>query len=119
MCQAPWIAWWNSEADGTQVYFARDSEGDGSSPVILVAASVFGAAFDDPTRSEGPKTEEGIGVGSTLEELTAAYPDSVQVEGFHGVVYQQVGTMFFGHRDGSPITEVVVTAGMPPLELCG
>lgn len=48
---------------------------DGRSPDAGVRFFFINGAADDPT--EYPRTPEGIGVGSTFDEVLAAYPDAV------------------------------------------
>ena len=70
---------------------------------------------------DGPRTAEGIGVGSTTADVIAAYPDAVVV--YRNLPYLRSGNLFFGFRsdvmyptDPSPyqdggVPEEIVTVG--------
>lgn len=113
-----WTAWWNAPDDSYGLYAARDSaDADDSSPVTVIDI----AAWDDPAAAEGPKTAEGVGLGSSVSDVKAAYPDGVDVvlEG-GGIDAVQVGSIFFQYRDGSSVSAVTVTSlPQPPYEVCG
>ena len=67
---------------------------------------------------EGPRTVEGVGVGSTTDGALAAYPDPTVVG--RNLVYLQVGRMFFGYHDGDTmIIDVGVSRSGPLYEFCG
>ena len=63
-----------------------------------------------------PRTAEGIGPGSTVEELLATYPDATPVEhtmggvGAYTIVQDTVQIAFEVHRPGGRVTRVGVGA---------
>lgn len=68
------------------------------------------------SRADGPRTAEGIGIGSTAHEVRTAYPDAEEVEIVH--TYLQVGRVFFGLAGGVVDSIGVTSAGVPG-EFCG
>lgn len=66
--------------------------------------------------TSGPHTAEGIGIGSTIDDVRAAYPDGVEVvrQGLH----IQVGRMFFRVESGTVDTVGATTRDIP-YEYCG
>ncbi|WP_342000590.1 hypothetical protein MRBLWH7_001424 [Microbacterium sp. LWH7-1.2] len=112
------VAWWTEGAYDYDVYMAGTETAPDRSPVSVVGTS----AWADPAASSGPRTTEGIGVGSSVDEVRAAYPDAVEVPGAvdSEIVHVQAGRIFFTYREEPVITAVTVTtAEMPPYELCG
>lgn len=77
---------------------------------------------DDPlnvatwSRADGPRTAEGIGIGSTPDEVRAAYPDAVEVT--RQGLYLQSGAMFFRIETGL-VDSIGVTSDEVPWEYCG
>lgn len=66
----------------------------------------------------GPRTAEGIGIGSTIDEVRAAYPDGVDVSRQRPNI--QVGTLFFQlDTDSGLVDGVGVTNTDIPWEYCG
>jgi hypothetical protein len=63
-----------------------------------------------------PRTEEGIGLGSTEAEARRAYPNATET--FRNVDYLVAGRVYFGLRDGI-VQSIGVTATDPPYEFCG
>ncbi|WP_438354121.1 hypothetical protein [Microbacterium sp. CJ88] len=82
----------------------------------------WGAGVDDPldvaawARADGPHTVDGIGIGSTIDEVLAAYPYAVEV--IRQGRYLQAGAMFFRVETGL-VDEIGVTSGDIPWEYCG
>jgi len=68
-CPNPTTSILRSEANPT---IWLQSTAEGSDEVALIA--VGGDVLDDARTSGSPRTEEGIGVGSSLDEVRAAYP---------------------------------------------
>ena len=114
-----WTAWWNATDEDYDLFAARASDSDANGPVIVIDAS----AWADPGSVEGPRTEDGIGIGSTFDEVQAAYPDAVPVEsavaGAADVL--QVGQVFFSSRPGEDVVSAVTVTSLevPPYEVCG
>ncbi|MEV4687840.1 hypothetical protein [Microbacterium sp. LWH3-1.2] len=112
-----WLAWWNEGADAYDLFVTGAALTD-DMPVSLVGTSARNA----PAASTGPRTAEGIGVGSSVDEVRAAYPDAVETAGSvdPSIVHLRAGRIFFTYRDDPVITSVTVTsAEEPPYELCG
>ncbi|GAB2459742.1 hypothetical protein HD599_001309 [Conyzicola lurida] len=109
------------EAEGSPtIWLAPDL--DGFVSAILVTAETA----DGDVSAGSPRTEEGIGIGSTRDELFEAYPvvvdavqddvgyDTYSVEEFEGRwVHFDVGP------DDTVIDIVVNAADAPPYEFCG
>lgn len=118
-----WSAWWMSEDPSYGVYFVRGTESD-TAPISEM--SVYSAA-EDLTTVTGPRTAEGLGVGSTAEELIAAYPDAEQGTAEIGsITWLEIpgdlaGNVFFQFREGeTEASSVVVTSReAPSYEVCG
>lgn len=113
-----WSAWWSAPEEDYQVYMARQGDGPEDGPVFLVET----AAWSNPSEHPGPRTAEGVGIGSTVDEVRAAYPDAMEVPDSidSSIVHLQVGRIFFTYRDDPVITAVTVTtADAPPYEICG
>jgi hypothetical protein len=113
-----WLAWWSAPAREYNVYTARSGDTSDVGPVLLVTTEAWG----DPTAEPGPRTASGIGVGSTVDDVRAEYPDAVEVADSidSSIVHLQVGRMFFTYREDPVIRSVTVTTtDVPPYELCG
>ena len=117
----PWVA--TVEEDGYITVIQRDESGDETSPVILVSAS----APPEASGRVGPRTPEGIGIGSTVEEARVAYPDAEELapDGMGDRRYLKVdsggeGNVFLSFTDGGErIWAVsVTTLPVPPYEPC-
>jgi hypothetical protein len=117
----PWVA--TVEEDGYITVIQRDESGDETSPVILVSAS----APPEASVRVGPRTPEGIGIGSTVEEARVAYPDAEELapDGMGDRRYLKVdsggeGNVFLSFTDGGErIWAVsVTTLPVPPYEPC-
>lgn len=113
-----WAAWWNSTDMETQVYVVGESA-DGSEevgPVLLVASSAYQAEG-----LVGPRTVDGLGAGSTADEIRAVHPDAVEVEGTIDGTFLQVDRIFFSFRTDSPHASAVTVTTLPepPYEVCG
>ncbi|MET0735081.1 MAG: hypothetical protein ABWY55_05475 [Microbacterium sp.] len=64
----------------------------------------------------GPQTAEGIGIGSSVEDVRAAYPEAAEVAG--QADHLQAGRIYFAVGSGA-VTEIGVTATEVPWEFCG
>jgi hypothetical protein len=67
--------------------------------------------------TDGPRTESGIGVGSTLAEVRAAYPDAHTVE--YMDEFLRTGNFTFTMIDGAVAGINVSTKPYVPVEFCG
>jgi hypothetical protein len=113
-----WTAWWSAPDQSYQVYMARESDAAPDGPVIHVTT----ASWNDSTAADGPRTAKGIGVGSLVDEVRAAYPDVTEAPDTidPSIVHLQVGHVLFTYRENPVITEITVTtADALPYELCG
>lgn len=104
------------------VTLQREEDGDDSSPVILVQWYA-----GDGAGEVGQRTPEGIGIGSTVDDALAAYPDAEQLapEGMGDRRYLRVdgdgeADMFFSYTEGEErIWAVTMTSlPLPPYEPC-
>lgn len=118
-----WTSFWSPPDASYQFVVGRDSAGATDSPVTVVDA----ASSPGSTLVVGPRTREGIGIGSTLDELAAAYPDAVPVDSPIGdgegiPQYLKVGdSIFVTYYGGTEVVAgvTVTIAETPPYEFCG
>ncbi len=112
-CPNPDVSWWTA---------------DGRTPIIVVGQDgvVTGIAVGDFSADQpGPTTAEGLGVGSTLAELRAAYPDLTQVTGTDGTpawtIVRQGRHITFSMRRDTTVTGSVWVSdeAQEPSEFCG
>lgn len=115
-----WTAWWNAEDQSYSMNFVRGTESD-DAPIVLASAS----AADPVTPGVGPRTTEGLGIGSTRDEVRAQYPDAAEGEAPIGdgtwlSVAGDGPTIFFEYYTGDQANAVTVTTlEQPPYEVCG
>jgi hypothetical protein len=109
--------WWR-DADDSALVILHNGSND-AAPLHLV----MWADWVEPYDVGGPRTAKGIGVGSTVDEVRAAYPDAVETTQAVSpdIHYLAVGTVFFSYREPSTVINVVTVtaADQPPYELCG
>jgi len=114
-----WMAWWNSEDQSYLVNFLREAESDDAS-IVLASAS----AADPVEAGVGPRTEDGLGIGSTRDEVLAQHPDASEGEAPIGdgtwlSVSSGESTVFFEFYGGDQVNAVTVTTlDQPPYESC-
>lgn len=116
-----WTAFWNDPDAGLTAYFAHDSETEGG-PITTIDVSAPDAT--DP--AAGPHTDQGVGLGSSMDEVTAAYPDAEEKAAtIGGATLLRVGdrdtAMYFTFAEGQQtVSSITVTAAEePPYEVCG
>ncbi|MET0811403.1 MAG: hypothetical protein ABWY03_00020 [Microbacterium sp.] len=85
-------------------------------PLFVVSTGTDGGAVLDLVTwggAEGPRTAEGLGIGSTTTEVLAAYPDAT-LEAYNSV-FLRTGSVFFGYRpnDGEIVDSGFVDDGTP------
>lgn len=118
-----WTSFWSPQDASYQFVIGRDSAGAADAPVTVIDAT----SSPGTTLVVGPRTQEGIGIGSSLDEVAAVYPDAVPVDSPLGAGegiprYMQVGdSIFFTYYGGTDVVAgvTVTTAETPPYELCG
>lgn len=118
-----WTAWWNAEDSSHGLFFVRGPENP-AAPIREI--SVY-TGTETPTVVDGPQTAEGLGVGSTEEEILVAYPDAEEgaAQIGNGTWIRLAGDgeahVFFEFRDGvAGASSVAVTIGdEPSYEVCG
>ena len=112
--RCPWAASWNAPDYTVWVVTSSDA-----GPVDMVASTSRGNATADAV---GPRTAEGVGVGTPVATAKSAYPDAQQgTTAIGGNLFLRVENTFMEYRDENAAIEAVwVTDGEePPYEICG
>lgn len=121
--QCSWVAWVND--DDTTIWFAQDSD-SAESPIST--ASVESTPADETAGSDdGPRTEDGLGLGSSKDDILTIHPDATEIPAtigdsvFIAVADAGVGTLFFEFAaDSDAASSVTVTErAEPAYEMCG
>lgn len=117
-----WAAFWSAPDHSMTAYFVRDSaKQDGEITTIDVAALV-------PLEpSDGPRTADGLGLGSTRAEVQEAYPDAEEQTSTIGeapmlrVDGAGDGSLFFTFAQGDDAVRAITLTLLdePPYEVCG
>lgn len=112
-----WTAWWNAPGAAYGLYAARPSDADASGAVNVIEVGDWA----DPSDANAARTAEGIGLGSTVDEVRTAYPDAVDVPHAidSSIGVQQVGRVYFSSREGIVSAVTVTSLPQPPYEVCG
>jgi len=104
--------------DGVAIWLTDDTL---SELVLMGDALIRGAAPDSV--SDGPLTQEGIGVGSTTEELLAAYPDAQTGQSNSSEVYSlgNAAGEWINFQAMNAVVVAVVVSNRPTVsgEYCG
>lgn len=99
----------------------------GAPPSPVEAVSISAPVGNAAQGQVGPRTAEGIGIGSTLDDAFAAYPDAEEIETPDGVTsYLKVATgpglesLFLAYSEGTAIIWglTATTLQAPPYEPC-
>jgi len=118
-----WVA--TAPGDGYTLSIQRVEPAAGDPPPVELVST---SAPVDAARVVGPRTAAGIGIGSTVEEALAAYPDaeSLAPDGMGDRRYLRVETgdgaqaLFLTYTEGQPLIWAVTatTFEVPPYEPC-
>ncbi|KQY97030.1 hypothetical protein B5M43_005110 [Microbacterium sp. MEC084] len=119
-----WTAFWNEPGGAYMVWFSRDAQTD-AGPVQTVAVE-WGP---DRIADVGPRVDDtGIGLGSTRDEVLAAFPGAEETpSAIEGRSFLRIaddepddGTLFFEFLEGQEGAQAVVltTAAEPSYEVC-
>lgn len=114
-----WVG--QASRDDYSLTVQRDAADDEDGPVVLVAVSA--PADDVPVA--GPVTAEGIGIGSTVDDARAAYPDAEETRGEGDRRYLRVdeageSALFLSYTDGEQVIWALTATSLetPPYEPC-
>ncbi|WP_417554095.1 hypothetical protein [Microbacterium sp.] len=121
--QCTWVDSWTSTDHSQTGLFARDHD-DSDGDVNMVA---FESLEDTVAPADGPRTEKGIGLGSTRDEVMAAYPDAASQKPVIAdgellrVGAQGSPAIYFAIREGASMVSAVTVTAMdePQYEVCG
>ncbi len=133
MVEHGWKQGCGQEGDGQAATVLFGPSGEGAAVDLVVAArydEATGDRFADigtielgGQASGSPRSDDGIALGTALDEVKKLRPGAVDVEygqGFHGVV-DGTGDVrtYFGVRQSDAIEDITLTAQTrPPMEFC-
>ncbi|WP_368498721.1 hypothetical protein [Herbiconiux sp. A18JL235] len=104
---------------GSAVVASTDGA-DGESVGLVISQ---GVASGEGSSITPPTTAEGIGVGSTIDELLAAYPDAEPYQAVNSTVYRITDGATYIHFDdyGKGTVQIVevTSSAVKPKEYCG
>lgn len=104
--------------DGVAIWLTDDT----LTQVVLMGDALIGGAAPDSV-SDGPLTAEGIGVGSTTEELLAAYPDAQTGQSNSSTLYSlgNASGEWINFQTMNGVVDAVVVNNRPSVngEYCG
>ncbi|WP_166806182.1 hypothetical protein [Cryobacterium cheniae] len=109
--------------DGVPGIWVRPAA-DGAIELITLGAETFGTPVAD-VEAGSPKTEAGIGIGATLQQLEAAYPEVSEtgtygdLQTYYGISSDTGRWIVFTIRDG--VVDAIGVSSEPilPSEYCG
>ncbi|GGO61200.1 hypothetical protein GCM10010910_08440 [Microbacterium nanhaiense] len=113
----PEMAYWTSNDGAYLVSFHHDGQAD-TATISEITVEALGPG------DAGPRTAEGLGLGSTGDDVTAAYPGAVSLDApIGGGSYlrtAETGSLFFGFAEGegAASTVTVTSADLPSYESC-
>ncbi len=116
-----WVGF--TSVDDYTLVVQREEGSDASAPIVLVEASVPA----DDIAPVGPRTGKDIGIGSTVDEVWAAYPDGEQVSNhamgdrrYLKVESAEGSALFLSYSEGADrIWGITATSlEQPPYEAC-
>jgi hypothetical protein len=117
--ECPWVY---SSRGAWQTWLLADaSAAEPSDAIVLLAIDSFGL---DEHPKDAPRTASGIGLGSTLDEVKAAYPTAKPVDAINvdfALRYTEGGgsIVFEGRDDIVQSIKVLPAAAENPSEFCG
>lgn len=117
-----WAAFWNAADGAYGMHFVQGTEG-ADEPIRAVSTS---RAADDIVEGAGPRTADGLGIGSTREEVRAQHPDAVEGESAIDGAWLEIpgadgSSIFFQYAEGTDRAWAVTVTDLPepPYEVCG
>lgn len=116
-----WVAIAEKQGYRLQIQTAEGQTAPDAAVEIVALTAPVGSAAQGPV---GPRTAEGIGIGSTLDEALNAYPDAEEVPAAEGPQrYLEVATgdpaqpLFLAYSEGTPVIWGVIATDLPAPEI--
>lgn len=111
------VAFWSAQTGALGQFIVADDSGTGDGAVVeLVWLGM------DPSASQayGPRTAEGIGVGSPWSSVLSTYPDATEANDLTNKgTGLRVGDIWFTSRELEIVESVTVSSTPPAPEYCG